>query len=84
MMCDILDTSRGYPTNEEKIFTTFCKKKKSNAMHASLSFSLQPRACGGKFLARLQGWGGESWFTAADLSGKTQWLPDSAYSVPPY
>ena len=28
VICDILDTSRGYPTNEDKIFTTFCKKKK--------------------------------------------------------
>ena len=29
--CDILDTSKGYPTNEDKIFTTFCKGIKSNA-----------------------------------------------------
>ena len=28
VMCDILDTSRGYPTNKNKIFTTFGKKKK--------------------------------------------------------
>ena len=32
MTCDILDASRGYPTNEEKIFTAFCKEK--NVMHS--------------------------------------------------
>ena len=26
--CNILDTSRGYQTNEVKMFTTFCKGKK--------------------------------------------------------
>ena len=30
VICDILDTSRGYPTNEDKIFTTFCKKKEKS------------------------------------------------------
>ena len=35
VMCDILDTSRGYQTNEDKIFTTFCKKKK--IMHSLAS-----------------------------------------------
>ena len=28
------DTSRGYPTNEEKIFTTFCKKEKKEVMQS--------------------------------------------------
>ena len=30
MMCDILDTSGGYQTNEDKMFITFYRKKEGN------------------------------------------------------
>ena len=37
VMCDIF---RGYPTNEDKIFTTFCKKKKETEVMHSLAPAL--------------------------------------------